>query len=213
MKFLAPFLLAATSSAFSFHHPKSDASSSNIDAARLSRREFGFKVIGTAGACTVPLLSEPAFAKASQEDVDKGNLLKGYERLTYFLDNWEKETTVCGRSDNPYQGLCERNPYKVMEYLGFKSTQDPLFKADKTMRRLESLVPSDREGEFLEAVDKWMEAADEANGMAFISSWGEANPGGGKDRIELFIERSKKNVLDARSSLATIIDILDLNKS
>jgi len=137
------------------------------------------------------------------------------DRLNYLLDNWVKETTVCGQTDNPYQTKngCERNPAPVMDYLGYKSTKDPLFKAEKTMRRLESLVPSDREVEFLEAVELWGQAADEANGMAFISSWGEANPGGGKDRVELFIERAKKNVLDARSSLATIIDILELKKT
>lgn len=39
---------------------------------------------------------------------------------------------------------------------------------------------------------------------------GEANPGGGKDRVELFIERSKKNVMIAHDSLAKVIDILDL---
>lgn len=131
------------------------------------------------------------------------------------MDNWEAETTVCGVTDNPYQGKngCERNPVKVMEYLGYKSMKDPLFNAGKTMRRLEVLVPNSREIEFIDAVEQWNQAADEANGMAFISSWGEANPGGGKDRVELFIERARKNVLDARSSLATIIDVLELDKS
>jgi hypothetical protein len=36
---------------------------------------------------------------------------------------------------------------------------------------------------FLDAVEEWQEMADNANGMAFVSSWGEANPGGGKDRL------------------------------
>ena len=46
--------------------------------------------------------------------------------------------------------------------------------------------------------------------VAFVSSWGEANPGGGKDRVKLFIERSKKNVIVSRDSLKTVMDILDL---
>ena len=46
--------------------------------------------------------------------------------------------------------------------------------------------------------------------MAFVSSWGEANPGGGKDRVKLFIERSKNNVIVSRDSLKTVMDILDL---
>jgi hypothetical protein len=136
-------------------------------------------------------------------------------RLNYLLDNWVAETTVCGVTDNPYVGEngCERNPEKIMTYLGYKNINDPLFKADKTMKRLESLVSADMEGEFLDAIEKWSEAADEANGMAYISSWGESNPGGGKDRVALFIERAKKNVLDARSSLATVIGILEIGKA
>jgi hypothetical protein len=152
---------------------------------------------------------------ASQIESDKAKLYEGYEKLTYFLDNWVKETTICGRSgDNPYisKGGCERTPGRVMEYLGYKSMNHPLFRADVTMRRLESLVPEDRESEYLEAIEKWMEAADTGNGLAFVSSWGEANPGGGKDRVELFLDRSKKCVVEARDSLATILHILQITK-
>ena len=46
--------------------------------------------------------------------------------------------------------------------------------------------------------------------MSYISSWGEANPGGGKDRVELFVNRAKANVLDARDALGVIVKILDL---
>lgn len=99
---------------------------------------------------------------------------------------------------------------KVMDYLGFKSIKDPLFKADKTMKRLERLVPASRESDYIEAIEKFSEAAEEASNMAYVSSWGEANPGGGKDRVELFIERAKKNVIDARDSLSTVIDICEL---
>jgi hypothetical protein len=37
--------------------------------------------------------------------------------------------------------------------------------------------------------------------------------GGGKDRVELFIERAKKNVMASRNSLKTVIDILELDTS
>ena len=57
-------------------------------------------------------------------------------------------------------------------------------------------------------MEKWAEAAEEANGMAYVSSWGEANPGGGKDRVQYFIERAKKNVVDARDSLDTALRLL-----
>ena len=97
-----------------------------------------------------------------------------------------------------------------MEYLGFKSTSDPLFKADTAMLRLKDLVPSDRDMDFYDAVDLFAQNAEEASSMAFVSSWGEANPGGGKDRVQLFIERAKKNVIASRDSLGTVMDILDL---
>jgi hypothetical protein len=87
---------------------------------------------------------------------------------------------------------------------------DPLFKAEKTLRRLEALVPPDDEGAYMDAVDTWIEKADEGSGMAYISSWGESNPGGGKDRIAFFIERSKRDVVDCRDSLATVARILHI---
>ncbi|KAG7341388.1 hypothetical protein IV203_023340 [Nitzschia inconspicua] len=153
--------------------------------------------------------SSPAKA-ASQEELDKANIVKGYQRLQYLLDNWEKETTVCGMGGDKLERSCERTPLKVMDYLGYKATNDPLFKAEKTLRRLYPLAPASRDVDFIEAVDRYVENADEASGMAYISSWGEANPGGGKDRVELFIERARKNVIVARDSLATVIEILGL---
>jgi hypothetical protein len=182
-------------------------------AAPSSRRSFGVQIVQVIGVSSV-VTPGPANAKISQVDEDKDKIYKGYERLNFLLDNWLQETTICGQNDNPYvsKGGCERTPLKVMEYLGYRNVNDPLFKADKTMRRLEGLVPADRETEYLEAMEKWMEAADEGSGMAFISSWGEANPGGGKDRVELFIERAKKNVVDSRDSLGTVIDILGIKK-
>ncbi len=146
------------------------------------------------------------------ESVDKANIVKGYKRLNYLIDNWEKETTVCGRFDNPYIGNngCERTPEKVMEYLGFKSMNDPLFRADKTMQRLQTLVSEDVEIDYMEAMETFNEKSEEASNIAFVSSWGEANPGGGKDRVELFIERSRTLVVKSRDSLGTCIDLLGL---
>ncbi len=165
-----------------------------------------------------PLLYTPTTAEAAattadspQTKTDKDNLIKGYKRLTYLLNNWEKETTICGRSDNPYIG-CERTPEIVMDYLGFKSMNDPLFRIDKTLLRLQKLVPSgtDAEIDYMDAMEAINQAVEDGNGIAFVSSWGEANPGGGKDRIELFIERSKRYVIDTRDGLGTIMKILDL---
>lgn len=173
------------------------------------RREF-FGIIGGIGS--IVLLPDSSSAAAvSQEQKDKENIVKGYKRLQYLLDNWEKETTVCKiGQETTFGDKCERTPLKVMDYLGFKNINDPLFKADTAMLRLKNLVPSDRDVEFYDAVDQFAQNAEEASSMAFVSSWGEANPGGGKDRVQLFIERAKKNVIASRDSLKTVIDILNL---
>ncbi len=97
-----------------------------------------------------------------------------------------------------------------MVYLGYKSMNDPLFRVDKTMFRLQTLVGPDDEIDYMEAMELFNEKAEEASNTAFISSWGEANPGGGKDRVELFIERSRKQVETAKNSLGTVIRILNL---
>ena len=94
-----------------------------------------------------------------------------------------------------------------------KSMNDPLFRADKTLIRLQGLVPANdkqAQSEYQDALDLFVEKAEEGNGMAFISSWGEANPGGGKDRVALFIERSKKDVIDAKDALTTVKRILKI---
>jgi mannitol-specific phosphotransferase system IIBC component len=46
--------------------------------------------------------------------------------------------------------------------------------------------------------------------MAYVSSWGEANPGGGLDVKAAYIERSRKEVEEAQRSLATIIHLLGM---
>lgn len=97
-----------------------------------------------------------------------------------------------------------------MDYLGYKSINDPLFKVDKTLARLGNLVPSDQDIDYFEAVENLLQNAEEASSMAFVSSWGEANPGGGKDRVELFIERARKNVIVSKQSLETVMRILDI---
>ncbi len=142
------------------------------------RRGFLSTAIGIGVSTGILSFNTPAFAaKMSQEDVDKQNVVKGYQRLQYLLDNWEKETTICGMGGDKLEVSCDRSPMKVMEYMGYKSTTDPLYKAEKTLRRLYENAPAKRDSEFVEAVEAFAENADEASGMAFISSWGEANPG------------------------------------
>ena len=50
-----------------------------------------------------------------------------------------------------------------MDYLGFKATDDPLFKADKTLMRLMLSVPADKEVAYVEAMETFNEKAEEAS--------------------------------------------------
>ena len=121
----------------------------------VSRRTW-FGQVTCALITTTAGVAQPAFAATTQDDKDKANILKGYQRLNHLLDNWDDETTICKTgNDNPYLG-CDRTPVKIMEYLGYKNTGDPLFKADKTMLRLSELVPAKFEEEYQDAMDTWI---------------------------------------------------------
>ena len=125
---------------------------------QVDRRDFLTRLV-VGGSATIVSLPTIA-AAASQEQKDKENIVKGYNRLQYLLDNWEAETTVCKTGqETTFGDKCERTPVKVMEYLGFKSTNDPLFKADQTMLRLKGIVPEDGEVDFYEAVDAFAQNA------------------------------------------------------
>jgi hypothetical protein len=189
---------------------KSSSGTSLFSHIETSRRQILNKSVTAVIAAVATGVLSPLEANATTQ-TDQENLVKGYKRLQYLLDNWQKETTICGRTDNPYiYNGCERNPEKVMEYLGFKSMKDPLFRADKTMFRLRSMVPADEEDNYIEAMELFSEMAEAASNTAFISSWGESNPGGGKDRVDMFIERSRKQVEVAKDSLGSAIKILGI---
>jgi len=140
-------------------------------------------------------------------------LVVGYQRLQYLLQNWEKETTVCIKGcKGAYENCgCTRDPVIVQAYMGYKSMEDPLFKAGDLMLRASSLVKTDAEFErYNLAMEKWNEKADAGNVMAYVSSWGEANPGGGQDEIARYLEKSRKEVLESASLLKTILSCLDI---
>lgn len=46
--------------------------------------------------------------------------------------------------------------------------------------------------------------------MAFISQFGEYNPGGGVEEVLKYLNESKKAVIVAQGALKSIIDVLNL---
>ena len=95
-----------TSAAYRFCSPSHDHDRYDIVDDNTRRRFVTSSLIYSISAATFvgsSLFSLP-FANAamtspsqasSQELRDKENLVRGYNRLQYLLDNWEEETTVC----------------------------------------------------------------------------------------------------------------------
>jgi len=46
--------------------------------------------------------------------------------------------------------------------------------------------------------------------MAFISQFGEYNPGGGKDEVLKYLNESKKQVISAEKALKNILDCIGI---
>lgn len=87
----------------------------------------------------------------------------------------------------------------------YASVQEKVFNKVKNMDVDPDLLES-----FFEATEDWNSAMTMSNSMAFISQFGEYNPGGGKDEVLKYLNESKKQVLLAQKSLKTIIDVLGL---
>lgn len=226
----------ATGPSSTAHHRRRNFSSSSSSTAALARvddgdtaggdarfplledrRRFGGQLLrrcGAAAALASLASSCPPAALAAAEADDGARMREGYRRLSYLLDNWDKLTEKCdGTKRDPFTGapVCVKSPLIVSEYMGFKSMTDPLFRAEKAMRRLEARVPSAKEAEYLDLVERWVTTSEEAQGMAYTSSWaGPENPNGGDDKIAEFLDRSKSQVVDARGTLKEIIEILQL---
>lgn len=196
---------------------------------RISRKDFFYsvkKVALTSGAIlTTSKISHPnpSYAESTPSRKELERLQKGHSRVRYLLANWDAETEICGknimsdlerkqvvRTDGGGGGVCEKTPLRVQDFLGYKSTEDPLFKADKLMVRAASLVDPDDFEAYLDVVEKYREKADQGSMMAYTSSWGEANPNGGKDIIEEYLLDTKMEVETTEKILRTVMGYLNL---
>jgi len=175
-----------------------------IENGRINRASFLQKTMASLIGASLVSLIRPGVAGASDIG-DFGRLSKGLDGLEYLLSNWVKETTLC----NPE---CNRNPDTVRGYLGRRSTTHPLYKIEQLMngKPLLERIDPDRYEDFVGAIESWNTAISQADQMAYTSMFGEYNPGGGKDEVEKYLELSRKEVLNARDALKTIIEVADL---
>jgi hypothetical protein len=185
-----------------------------------TRRELLHQaMVGVGASLLLPLSAEAAVP--TTDELEK--LRKGHARVVYLLNNWDKETQICGkiimsdierkqvmRTEGGGSGGCEKTPLKVQDFLGFKSTLDPLYRADKLMVRAAQLVDSDDFENYLEVVEKYKDKADNGAMMAYTSSWGEANPNGGKEVIDEYLDRTKLDVMDTEQCLKKVLGYLRL---
>ena len=108
-------------------------------------------------------------------------------------------------------GECKRNSDAVRKALGLRSTTDPLFQIEKVFAKVKNMdLDPDKLDAFFEATEDWNTAMNMSNSMAFISQFGEYNPGGGKDSVLKYLEEARTQVILAEKALKTIMDCLDV---
>ena len=145
----------------------------------------------------------------------------GHARVRYLLDHWDAVTEICGTtimSDTERRqvirteggSICSKTPLRVQEFLGYKSVTDPLYRADKLMVRAGQLVDPENFENYLDAVERYREKADQSALLAYTSSWGEANPNGSKEVIEDYLEQTREQVVESERFLKQILNYLKL---
>ena len=188
---------------------------------RRTRRSF-FEFVSFTVATTAFAMPSQAAVPTTQE-LEK--LQKGHARVQYLLKNWDSITRVCGTtimSDMERKqvvrteggggtDLCSRNPLRVQDYMGYKSTNDPLFRADKLLVRAGTLVDPDDFEKYLDAVEQYKEKSDQTALLAYTSSWGEANPNGGKEVVEDYLDQTKRQVEESERLLRRCLTYLKLD--
>eukprot|EP00594_Rhizosolenia_setigera_P019769 CAMPEP_0178973754 /NCGR_PEP_ID=MMETSP0789-20121207/21940_1 /TAXON_ID=3005 /ORGANISM="Rhizosolenia setigera, Strain CCMP 1694" /LENGTH=217 /DNA_ID=CAMNT_0020661739 /DNA_START=36 /DNA_END=689 /DNA_ORIENTATION=+ len=170
-----------------------------------NRRAFVASTASILGT-VIPTQYANAAGKPPTEDELK-RIRTGYNGIKYLLENFEQETTVCRENG----GECKRDADPVRRYMGLRSTTDPLFQIEKVFEKVKYMdIDPDYLETYFEATEEWNTAVNMSNSMAFISQFGEYNPGGGKDEVLKYLNEAKKQVELAESALKKIIDILEV---
>jgi len=87
-----------------------------------------------------------------------------------------------------------------------------LFQIEKVFNKVKYMDGDIDLEEFFEASENWNSAMAISNSMAFISQFGEYNPGGGKEAVLKYLEESQKAVIVAQTSLKKIMETLNLKE-
>jgi hypothetical protein len=175
----------------------------------LSRRDAWTAAIATTSVLVAgsssPVMAATIAGAPTAEELDRIRI--GYQQITDLLNNFETATTVCRENG----GECKRDADPIRRVLGLRSTKDPLFQIEKVFAKVKNMdLDMDKLDAFFEASEDWNSAMNLSNSMAFISQFGEYNPGGGKDEVLKYLNQSKEQVIIAQKALKTIMNSLDL---
>lgn len=191
----------------------------------MSRRDMIQLAINGIGLALVAGFPSVSLAVVpSQTDLKR--LSVGHSRIQYLLKDWDALTESCNnkamsktesmqvvRTEGGGGGFCDKTPLIVQDYLGYKSTNDPLFKADSLMLKAAPLVDDlgvMDEADYVDLVEQYRDKADQTSLLAYTSSWGEANPNGSKDATDDYLEQTKKVVMETEVLLRKIMGGLKL---
>eukprot|EP00536_Pseudo-nitzschia_multiseries_P009693 jgi/Psemu1/258331/estExt_Genewise1Plus.C_2780031 len=152
---------------------------------------------------------QPSFAAGTPPTKEElARITTGYKQISDLLNNFEEATTTCRENG----GECKRDAEPIRRVLGLRSTTDPLFQIEKVFNKVK-YMDGDLDLEvFFEATEDWNSAMTLSNSMAFISQFGEYNPGGGVEEVLKYLNESKKAVIVAQNALKRIIDTLGLEE-
>ena len=94
-----------------------------------------------------------------------------------------------------------------------RTTTDPLFQIDKVFAKIKNMdtIDPDKLEDLFEATEEWSAAMAMSNSMAYVSQFGEYNPGGGEDNVLKYLLEAKKQVESAQKALGVIVAALGLS--
>ena len=218
-KSLVVLLILSSSSVFGFSVVKSNHRADTCPTILSatcgpSRRQIlGSALRSTGFASAAALLFLPptalaALAAAGPTAAELDRIRVGYQQITDLLNNFEAATTTCRENG----GECKRDADPIRKVMGLRSTTDPLFQIEKVFAKVKNMdnLDPDKLDAFFQASEDWNSAITMSNSMAFISQFGEYNPGGGQDEVLKYLNESKTQVQLAQKALRTIMESLDL---
>jgi len=170
----------------------------------VSRRQ----AVGLGAAAGAFIASTPLAAHASMDPNDMSRFKKALKGVDFLLANWEQETQECTSKG---EGICSDSPDKVRYYFGLRTTDHPLFQLDKLYAKAQDKLPDDVDFEqWIEATESLASQIAKINELAYTSSFGEYNPGGGKEQVRKYLLLCKEQVEMSKSSLETIVKLLNI---